>query len=270
VDVHGRYVVVWRHRGKQHKSYHGSLAEAREAKAQRQAGDRRPVSRVSVGDYFAEWIDSYAGRTARGFSETTRPEYRRPIEAHAVPRWGTWRLSDVEPADVRELFGQMRKDRASTSTIKKLRAALSAMFATALEDGHVRSNPVRGVRIPAPAPGLDEGERDRAKALTRPELALLIASLPDEWRLFFEFLTHTGLRISEAVGLTWAHVSLGERPHVKVREQVYRGERKRLKSGSGRRDVPLSPGMAQRLLMVRRDDYAGEDGPVSPRRRGPS
>jgi integrase len=31
-----------------------------------------------------------------------------------------------------------------------------------------------------------------------------------EWRLFFEFLTHTGLRIAEAIGLTWRHLDLDE------------------------------------------------------------
>jgi integrase len=258
----GRYVVVWRYRGKQHKSFHGSLAEAREAKAQRQAGDRRPVSKVGFEDYFTDWIESYAGRTSRGFSETTRPVYRRPIAKHAVPRWRTWRLADVEPADVRELFGEMHKGGSSTSAIRKLRAALSAMFATAVEDGQLRSNPIRGVRIPSALAENDGLDKSKAKALTRTELALLIAALPMEWRLFFEFLTHTGLRISEATGLTWAHLDLGERPRVKVREQVYQRERRRLKSSQSRRDIPLSPGMAVRLLGLRRDSYAGEDGPV--------
>jgi integrase len=149
-----------------------------------------------------------------------------------------------------------------------LRAALSAMFATALEDGHVRSNPISGVRIPAPPAGSAELEDHKAKALTRAELALFIPALPNEWRLFFEFLTHTGLRISEAIGLTWAHVDLGERAHVKVREQHYRGERRRLKSGNGRRDIPLSPAMADRLLALRRDSYAGENRPVFASRTG--
>jgi hypothetical protein len=167
------YVVVWRHRGKQHKETHRTYAEAREAQGDRKAGDRRPTSRVSFEDYFAEWIDSYAGRTARGFSETTRPEYRRPIEAHAIPRWGTWRLAEVEPADlaevepadVRELFGKMRQDGKSASAIKKLRAALSAMFATAVEDGILRSNPAQGVRVPAGRSGVISADNpdDRAK-----------------------------------------------------------------------------------------------------------
>jgi site-specific recombinase XerC len=62
-----------------------------------------------------------------------------------------WELAavDVEPADVRELFGKMRQDGKSTSAIRKLRAALSAMFTTAVEDGLLRSNPARAVRVPA-------------------------------------------------------------------------------------------------------------------------
>jgi integrase len=217
-------------------------------------------------DYFAGWIESYAGRTARGFSETSRAEYRRGIETHALPRWGSWRLADFEPADVRDLFAEACRDGASTSALRRLRAALSVMFATAIEDGKLRSNPISGIRIPA-AP-TDEPEDGRAKALTRAELRILLAAIPAESRLLFEFLAHTGLRISEATGLRWEHVDLGERPRVHVREQFYKGEHKRLKSGSGRRDVPLSPGMAAKLLAHRRDHFGGEGTPVFARRGG--
>lgn len=260
------YVVVWRYRGQQQTATVRTFAEAREVKAEREAGDRRPTSRVRVGDYFAEWIESYAGRTARGFSETTRPEYRRPIDAHALPKWRTWRLADVEPADVRDLFGYMRKAGASTSQIKKLRAALSAMFATAVEDGVIRTNPITGVRIPAgPEP---EASDEKAKALTRSELALLLAAVPQGSVLLFEFMAHTGMRIGETVGLTWANLELGERPRVKVREQVYEGKRRKLKSRDGRRDIPLSAGMVERLRAHRRDTYAGADAPVFPSKAG--
>jgi integrase len=260
------YVVVWRHRGRQHTETFRTFAEAREARGGRDAGDRRPTSRIRFEDYFSEWIESYAGRTSRGFSETTRPEYRRPIEQHAIPKWKGWRLTEVEPGDVRDLFGELRRDGKSTSAIKKLRAALSAMFATAVEDGVIRSNPVSGVRVPAASS--DEFADEPAKALTRAELALVLAALPQSWQLFFELLAHTGLRISEAIGLTWAHLDLGERPRVKVREQVYRGKRRKLKSRSGRRDVPLSPGMAARLLRHRASNYRGEDRPVFASRVG--
>jgi integrase len=263
----GRYVATWRHRGKQHKSFHRTYAEAREAKAQRAAGDKRPVAKIRFGAYFPDWIETYAGRTSRGFSESTRPEYRRSIEDEALGRWESWWLGDVEPMDVRDLFGAMRKEGKSTSQIKKTKAALSALFATAVDDGLIRSNPVTGVRIPAAAQD-EEPEEEKAKALTRSALSMLLAALPQEWVLFFEFLTHTGLRISEAVGLRWEHIDLGEHPKVRVREQLYKGKRKKLKSDSGRRDVPLSPGMAARLLALRRDTYRGPKSPVYASRAG--
>jgi integrase len=255
-----RYVVVWRHRGKQHTETFRTLAEAREAKGNHDAGDRRPVARVSFEDYFGMWIKSYAGRTARGFSKKSRALYRRSIELYALGEWRGWRLAEIELTDVRARFTELREDGLSTSELRLLRAALSALFATAVEDGLLRFNPVHGVRLPAAASLEDDDQQ--AKALTRIELTLVLAALPAAWRLFFEFLTHTGLRISEAIGLTWADVDLGKTPRIRVREQVYEGERQRLKSKHSRRAIPLSSGMAERLRAQRRDCYARADAPV--------
>jgi integrase len=256
------YVVVWRHRGKQHKETFRTLAEAREAQGQHRGRERRPSSKVTFDAYFSDWIKTYAGRTSRGFSETSRDLYRRAITAHALPTWRTWKLGELEPAEVRDLFVDLRDKGRSRATLKTLRAALSTMYATAVEDGIVVSNPIRGVRIPNAETETDE--QKRAKALTSEELRLLLAALPEDgyWRLFFEFLAVTGLRIGEAVGLTWENLELGDRTRVVIREQVYRGQRKRLKSREGRRDVPLSASMAAKLLAHRRDTYAGPKAPV--------
>lgn len=253
------YVVVWRHRGKQHTTTYRTLAEAREAKGSKDAGDRRPSARVTVSDYYEQWIESYAGRTSRGFSARSRALYKLYLERHAIPAWGTWKLADVEPLDVRRLFTQIRDDGRSSTEIKQLRSAISAMFATAAEDGVIRSNPVNGARIPASkAPP----EEERPKAMTREELALVLAALPSDWQLFFRLLAHSGLRISEAIGLTWANVDLGKSPKLLIREQVYCGDRSALKSKYSRRDLPLSPRMAEQLAALRRDNFKGPNSPV--------
>lgn len=81
-----RYVVVWRHKGRQHKSVHRTLAEAREAQGQRrQTAERAPVSRQSFEDYAREWLTAYQGRTARGFTARSRDAYRRTLEQLAIP-----------------------------------------------------------------------------------------------------------------------------------------------------------------------------------------
>jgi integrase len=73
----------------------------------------------------------------------------------------------------------------------------------------------------------------------------------------------TGLRVGEALGLTWANVHLGDDPHIRIVEQVYLGRRKRLKTVGSERTVPLSPGMASALMAWKRATrYGGDSDPV--------
>jgi len=259
------YTVVSRHRGKQHKTTVTTWSEARELKGSKDAGNSRPTAKTRLDAYYEGWIEAYAGRTSKGFTETSREEYRRVIEKWILPRWGTWKMADVEPTDVRGLFLAMRKAGCSTSELKKTRAAGSAMFATAVEDGGVvQSNAFRDVRLPPGPTDEDPDTDDQAKALSREELALILAAIPDEWRLFFELLVHTGCRIGEAVALNWEHLDLNhDRPRVRIVEQVYRGKRKKLKNKKeGKRVLPLAPGMVEKLLAHRAASYRGEEAPV--------
>jgi hypothetical protein len=79
-----RYVVVWQHRGQQHKRSYRTLSEALEAKGRRQAGDRRPATRRPLDEYALEWVAGYTGRTSRGLTEDARREYRRALKQHIL------------------------------------------------------------------------------------------------------------------------------------------------------------------------------------------
>ncbi|HEY1854076.1 MAG TPA: tyrosine-type recombinase/integrase [Solirubrobacterales bacterium] len=258
------YTVVTRHRGKLRKQTVPTFDKARELKGRRDSGDRRPVSSIRFGSYYDDWAPTYTGRTSQGFTETSRDEYKRVFEKWMLPRWRAWKLIDPEPKDVRKLLLDMREKGASTSEIKKTRTAGSAMYSTAAEEGVVRSNPFQGVRIPAAPEGDEEFEaNEKAKAMSREELGWMLGAMPEDHLLFFEFMAHTGLRISEAAGLRWEHVDLAA-GRLRVREQVYRGKRKKLKSKRGKRDLPLSPGMVSRLLAHRAATYEGERASVFP------
>jgi integrase len=247
---HCAYVVVWRHRGTQHTATFPTLSEAREGKGNRDAGDTRPASREQFADYVRTWLDSYRGRTARGLAERTRRTYRRDMERWAIPYFRGRRLDEVEPPDVRAFVRHLERADLRPASIRAILAPVKAMYATAVEDGTVRFNPTRGLRI---ADRRDPADDQEARALTRAELTRLLDHLPERWRLLFEFLAHTGLRISEAVGLTWADVEFGDRPRLRVRRQDCRGEVGALKSEHSRRDVPLSPRMARRLWALGAD-----------------
>jgi integrase len=74
-------------------------------------------------------------------------------------------------------------------------------------------------------------------------------------------LTQTGVRISEAIGLRWQDVHLGDDPHITVVEQFYKGKRVRLKTEASADRVPLSTSMASWLAELRPVD-AAPDAPV--------
>src|SRR5215472_15890016 len=111
----GRYVVVFRDpHGKQRKRSAKTLAEARDLKAALTAdvkrGEYRALSKVTFGDYAAEWIVSYSGRTSGGIRPETVADYRRrlgldrdcePTGDGAIEFFGRMQLAAIEPRDLK-------------------------------------------------------------------------------------------------------------------------------------------------------------------------
>jgi integrase len=262
-----RYVVVHRDpNGRQRKRSARTLAEARDLKAALTAdvrrGEYRTLSRVTFADYAAEWIESYQGRTSRGIRPETLDDYRADLEDRAVPFFGRTQLAAIEPRDVKRYAAQLAGRGLSPGSVRNLLAPVRALLATAFEEGLIRSNPAAGLRI---IQRVEEADEPQTKALTTDELRTLLDEVPDDWRPFFTFLAHSGLRISEAIALTWADVDFGKR-RVDVRRRLYRGRLDSPKSRYGRRAVPISAGLSQTLWRLR--GASADEAPVFASRAG--
>ncbi len=267
----GRYDVSYRDpRGRQRWKAARTLREAKVLQAALRAdvarGEFRALSRVVFADYAQEWVGTYQGRTSRGIRAATKADYERDLRRYAVPFFGGRRLSEIEPRDVKRLAHELIDAGLSTATVRRVLAPVRALLATALEEGLIRTNPALGVRLARPAG--DPDDDGEVRALTEHELAALLAATPDEWRLLVRFLAHTGLRISELVALRWQDVDLG-RGRVRVRRRDYRGSVQAPKSRFGRREIPLTPGMAHELWEHRKAlGRSGDNDPVFQTSRG--
>jgi integrase len=226
-------------------------------------GDYHEPSRERFSDYARTWIGTYAGRTARGIQEHTRDDYRRRLEAEAIPFFGEMRLSDIGPRDVKEYalwlaerMGARSGRPVKPDTVRLGVAPVRALLATAAEEGLIRSNPANGLRLSVAQPPLEEGAEEQVKALSEDELAGVLVAAPEEWRLFFTFLAQTGVRIGEAIELRWRDVDLGRRV-LHVRRRCYRGRVGPPKSKYGRRQLRLTPALGSALWRLR--GPAGED-----------
>jgi integrase len=273
-----RYVFVYRdHLGRQRKASAATLAEAKARRASSIAdvsrGEHRSLSRVTFTEYAAEWIVGYTGRTARGIGADTRADYARwlglavdgtPLDPStgAVAFFGRTRLIDIGPRDVRAYAAEVatRKGRTGkpvkAATVRLALAPLKAMLATAHEDELIRSNPTAGLRNLLPAS--EESGDEPVKAMTDAELTALLGALPVRWRLFFEFLAESGLRIGEAIEVRWGDVDLGQR-WLAVDRRLYRGRVAKPKGRKTRR-VRISEPMSRALWTLRKAAEAAGDG----------
>lgn len=265
----GSYVVVSRHRGKQRKSFHRTLAEAREAKADRTGSARpAPQTRRAFDEYAIEWIKTCQGRTARGLDDDTRAGYKRALELHAIPYFGATLLRDIGRADLDQFITHLQNKGLSSRSIAAYIAPLRAMLADAVERGDVTVNPSMRLRINAKAVKPPSDRPERVKDMTRAELTALLAAIPDRNdgrdQLLFELLAHTGCRISEALGLDWSDLGQ-DGATIRIERQWYRGTLKRYtKSANGVRTISLSPALGARLW----DSGADATGPMFCTRSG--
>lgn len=249
----GRYVAIYRDPlGRQRKVFGRTLSEARRLKAEKVAdvsrGEYRQLSRAPFADYALEWIETYQGRTRRGFGEGSRDDYRDTLRRDAIPFFGRVPLPMIEPRDAKRYAKYLADRGLAPASVSKLVAPVRALFATAVEEGLIRSNPFTGVRVAQHASeGVDDGEQ--VKALTDEERAQFLAEVDVDWRPFFEFLFETGLRISEAIEVRHHDI---DGAWLRVDRRIYRG-RLGLPKGRKRRRVPLSTPMAQALWTMRRD-----------------
>jgi integrase len=216
-------------------------------------------------DHWPNWIEHYSGRTGGGFRETTRAEYRRDLKKEAEPFFGRMKLAEIEPRHIKEWLTGLAGRGLSASTIRGILAPLRAMLAEASEEGLIRSNPAAGVRVPS----LAKTAEQKDKALTVDEVQRLRAVITkEEDLLLVDFLIVTGLRISEAIALNLGDVDLG-RCWVAVTKRFYKGF-DAPKTRYGRRDVPITPELGQRVWELRKArPNASDEDPlfVSPKGR---
>lgn len=249
------YVVRYRHAGRERWRYVRTYDEARSIKqgveTDKRRGEYRETSRLTFKAYAREWVDTYTGRTTTGLRESTRDGYRWSVDK-AVKFFDkrTPLLSEVEPRHVRAFVAWLfdkkaQKRQLSVGTVRKHMAMLRVMFATAVEDGVIRYNPTVGVRVTSTS--TSQKPAREVCAMEPEQLAAVLEAIDDAgWRLLFDLLAVTGLRISEALELRWGDVDFGKR-RLNVSRQVYQGRVGSPKSANGIRSVPLSTTMCQRL-----------------------
>jgi integrase len=272
-----RYVAVFMADGRQHKESAPTLQAAKALKEARTTDARRgefhEQTRITLDEYATEWVNRYQG-TGRGFRESTRDDYKADVRRYVLRYFGNKRLSQVQPRDVAKFVAWLcdekeQGQRLADATVRRIVSPLRACLRSAVTEGLIRSNPARDIAFPH-REKVEEDEEEQIRVLSRKQVAAFLSLSAPRYRLMFEVLAATGLRISELIALQWRDLKIDQdNPHVKVRRQFYRGRLTPPKSKYGRRDVPIDPKLASKLRKCRMaSDWSEDDHLVFPSKSG--
>ncbi|HKB51002.1 MAG TPA: tyrosine-type recombinase/integrase [Solirubrobacterales bacterium] len=261
VDANGKtigYVAVIEVAGKQRKrsarTYSAACRIKRESETDRDRGELQEPTTTGFVAFLDEWVERYRGQGRRGFRENTRDEYRRLIDNYARPYFSSkLKLIDVTTYQLARFVDWLADEDEqgkclSDSTIANIAIPLRAALTTANREGLIRHNPSQGLTLPHREDIEEDKDEDEIKVFSREQLAAVLAMAPESYKLLFEVLATSGLRISEGIALQRLHFQIdGSTPEVCVRRAIVRGRVEPPKTKYGRREVALPAPLVYRL-----------------------
>jgi integrase len=203
-------------------------------------------ARATFAAVAEDWLERQRQLERVGeLAPTTLAGYERAVRLHLVPVLGARRMSSIGPDDLVEWHARQRAAGGATWSIKGRWTALRLILAFAARRGHLETNP---------ADLLERRERPSAgdpkqRFLSDDEMPRLLAASTQRYRPLVAVCLFAGLRISEAVGLTWQDVDFGAEL-IRVRHQLSReagSKRRKIKTPAGRRDVVMMDALAREL-----------------------
>lgn len=202
-------------------------------------------TKVKIADTTLENYKNMLNRTIKGSS------------------FGRMRIGSVKKTDVRFFYKYLHDDcEFAVGTIQLYQNLIYPAFQMAVEDDVIRKNPCLGCMKDYPRGSLSSNK----EALTVAEQEELLrfaqnSVIYEKYYVLLAFLLSTGLRISEAIGLTWDNLNL-EEGYVDVNHQIiYRkidGETKHrvhLPKNGCSRIVPIQPKLVQLLRKYKSNTY---------------
>lgn len=175
-------------------------------KTQKEVREKMQAAAVAVneGDYFepskmtlARWVEIWLDEYTGDKKYLTVKHYKAQCKAHIVPSLGAVKLSVLTTPQIQSFYNGLQRSGLAAKSVRNIHGILTKCLSTAVQVGYLRNNPASAVTLPKVVkkdiqPLTDEQVRD-----------FLRVSAADEYEILLKVILFTGLRESEAIGLTW-------------------------------------------------------------------
>lgn len=176
-----------------------------------QTGEKEIVYQGTLDEWMTYWMENEILGSVKVSSYQT---YLGQINRHLRPVLGHYFLSQLTPGIVYDFIEGKRTEGLADTTIQGIYRLLSAAMRFALDEGVIRKNPCRKIRI------LSE-ERTEQRVLSRVEQEKLRGMASGEEELPALLSLYTGMRLGEICALKWEDIDW-ERHTITVRRTAQR------------------------------------------------
>ena len=223
------------------------------------------IKNITVEEYCTNWLKNVKVNELKP-SSYDRKELT--LSNQVYPSIGMLQLSQLSIDDVQKMVNQLKQKELSYSSIKKAYEAINACCKYAIIRGDLQKNPCTGVTLPK---NLKHQDGD-IKFYTEKQVESLLKQSTikynngkNKYRLGYgiQLLLYTGLRIGEALALTWEDVDIQNKT-IKVNKNLKQVKNRddnqskykiivqnSTKTNSGTRVVPLNNKSIEALKQIK-------------------
>ena len=159
---------------------------------------------LDCGDYFqpskmtlARWVELWLQEYTSDKKYLTVKHYTAQCKTHIVPSLGAVKLAELTAPQIQAFYNGLLRDGMAPKSVRNIHGILTKCLSTAVSVEYIRDNPASRVTLP-------RVEKKEIHPLTDEQVKdFLRVSAGDEYEILLKVILFTGLRESEAIGLTW-------------------------------------------------------------------
>ncbi|HXM18371.1 MAG TPA: site-specific integrase [Candidatus Tumulicola sp.] len=177
-------------------------------KADKKDGKLVKSEKIRVAKYLERWLEDVV---RPGLTVGSYKDYNSVLRNHVIPNLGGYRLRDLEPLHIQNLYANLERKGNSARNRQKVHIILSGALKQALAWNMIAVNPCKAVKPP-------KVERKEMHVLDESQSEqLLKAAKGDRLYALYVLAITTGLRQGELLGLKWKDLKLkDEQPTLTV------------------------------------------------------
>lgn len=267
-DRYHRFVFRYTENGKQKAIYSLSLPELREKEEEIKRNLADGISTTGGNTTINDLWERFIASRSNTLKDSTLTLYHDFYNLYIRDTIGNRKIAAVKYSDVHAFFNDLLVTKGlSKSTVGTVKTLLFSVFRLACRDGILRYNPIGDAYSEATACHRTATEKRHALTPQEQEHFFDYCNNSEfaEWSDFFTALLQTGMRIGEAIGLTWSDIDF-KGSAISVNHTTtydkFHGESKytfhinTTKTAAGTRQIPMTSTVKHVLLGIREEQLA--------------